>query len=329
MVNEKPLRIGTRTSPLARVQTDMVANSLRLAHPGLTVEVVPIRASGDWKPEQGEHRLSEAAGGKGLFIKEVEQAILSGEIDCGVHNLKDVPSFLPDAVAVDHILMRDDARDVLIGGNGKSIAELPAGSVVGTSSLRRQAILLSIRPDLVVKPLRGNVDTRLEKLRAGQVDVAVLAAVGLKRLNREHEISAYIDTDTMLPACGQGTLCIETRKDDARTRGLIDAITHTESALVSAAERAVLADLDGSCRTPISAYATLCGHMMTCEALLASPDGVEIYRAKGMGQVLNVAQGHELGLLVAKELREKAGEETLARLSCDYHQDVLQISSAR
>lgn len=329
MVNNKPLRIGTRTSALARVQTDMVATTIRLANPGLEVEIVPIRASGDWKPEQGEHRLSEAAGGKGLFIKEVEQAIISGDIDCGVHSLKDVPSFLPDMVAVDHVLEREDPRDVLIGGNVKTIADLPAGAIVGTSSLRRQAILLSIRPDLVVKPLRGNVDTRLEKLRSGQVDVAVLSAAGLKRLNRAHEITAYLETSEMLPSCGQGTLCLETRKDDLVTRKLLDAVHHTETALAATAERAVLADLDGSCRTPISAFATLSGHMMTCEALLGAPDGSEIYRVKMMGQVLTKQQAHDLGVLVALELRQKAGEDALERLSCDYHQDVRRASSSR
>lgn len=328
MVNNKPLRIGTRTSALARVQTDMVATMIRLANPGLEVEIVPIRASGDWKPEQGEQRLSEAAGGKGLFIKEVEQAIMDGQIDCGVHSLKDVPSVLPDMMAVDHVLEREDPRDVLIGANVTTIADLPRGAIVGTSSLRRQAILLNIRPDLVVKPLRGNVDTRLEKLRSGQVDVAVLSAAGLKRLNRANEITAYIETDVMLPSCGQGTLCIETKKNDERTRALLDNVHHTETALASAAERAVLADLDGSCRTPISAFATLNGHTMTCEVWLSAPDGSEMYRAKTMGQVLTRTQAADLGLMAATELRAAAGEDALARLSCDYHQDVRKVSNS-
>lgn len=315
----RPLRIGTRASALARVQTDMVSTMLRLAHPGLEIEIVPIKASGDWKPEQGEQRLSEAAGGKGMFIKEVEQAILDNIVDCGVHNVKDVPSFLPAEVAIDHTLLREDPRDVLIGSGVKSIADIPQGAVVGTSSLRRQAMLLARRPDLIVKPLRGNVDTRLEKLRAGQVDVAVLAAVGLHRLNRAHEISAYLEEDDMLPACGQGTLCIETRVGDEWTRHLVDSIHHTETGLITAAERAVLANLDGSCRTPIGAYATLNGHMMTCRAVLAAPDGSEIYAARAVAQVLTVAQGHDLGIMVAEELRAKAGADALARLACDYH----------
>jgi hydroxymethylbilane synthase len=313
------LRIGTRSSPLARVQTDMVAHALRLAHPGLQIEIVPIKASGDWKPEQGENRLAEAAGGKGLFIKEVEQAILNGSVDCGVHNLKDVPSHLPEGVAIDHVLEREDARDVLIGSGIHSLDSIPMGAVIGTSSLRRQALLLALRPDLIVKPLRGNVDTRLEKLRAGQVDVAVLAAVGLHRLNRTHEINVYLEPETMLPACGQGTLCIETRVEDIKTRSLLDAIHHTGTGLISAAERAVLADLDGSCRTPIGAYATLCGHMMNLQAVLASPDGKEIYTASGVAQVLTTGQGAQLGLMVAKELRDKAGPDALTRLACDYH----------
>lgn len=317
----KPLRIGTRTSALARIQTDQVSHLLRQAHPGLRVEIVPILSSGDWKPEDGENRLSETAGGKGMFIKEVEQAIMDGVIDCGVHNLKDVPSFLPDEVAVDHMLEREDARDVLIGKNATSIENLPPKTIVGTSSLRRQAVLLAMRPDLIVKPLRGNVDTRLEKLHAGQVDVAVLAAVGLLRLAREHEVATYIDPDVMVPACGQGTLCIETRKDDARTRALIDAIHHVETGLVSAAERAVLAGLDGSCRTPIGAYATISGSVLTCEALLAAEDGSESYRAKAVGQVTTVQQATELGQLVEQQLRQQAGSDALERLSCDYHRN--------
>lgn len=313
--------MGTRTSALARIQTDQVAHVLRQAHPGLQVEIVPIMASGDWRPEHGEKRLSEAAGGKGLFIKEVEQAIVDGVIDCGVHNLKDVPSFLPDGVAVDHVLPRDDARDVLIGKNAESIQDLPPKTIVGTSSLRRQAILLSMRPDLIVKPLRGNVDTRLEKLRAGQVDVLVLAAVGLQRLARAQEIACYLEPDVMLPACGQGTLCIETRAKDKITRGLLDAIHDLETGLVSAAERAVLAGLDGSCSTPIGAYATRNGHMMTCEAVLASEDGREIYRGKAMAQVSTVEQAVQLGQLVEQQLRQQAGSEALQRLSCDYHRN--------
>lgn len=329
MGNKKTLKIGTRTSALARVQTDMVVHSLKLAYPNIDIEVVPIKASGDWKPEMGEKRLSEAAGGKGLFIKEVEQAILDGSINCGVHNVKDVPSFLPEQVDIDHILERQDARDVLVGTDVKSLHDLPPGTVVGTSSVRRQAILLHERPDLVIKPLRGNIDTRLEKLRAGQVDVAILAAVGLHRINRAHEIAVYLEPDDMMPACGQGTLCIETRLDDVETRALMDCLHHTKSGLITFAERAVLQDLDGSCRTPISAYATLSGHMMTCEAWLAAPDGVHLFKAKAMAQVLNKAQALELGTMVAKELRDKAGDDMLVCLSVDYHKDARHVAGQK
>ncbi len=329
MANKKTFKIGTRTSALARVQTDMVVHRLKIAHPNLDIEIVPIKASGDWKPEMGEQRLSEVAGGKGLFIKEVEQAILDKSIDCGVHNVKDVPSFLPDQVAIDHILEREDARDVLIGTNVKSIHDLPPSTIIGTSSVRRQSILLNERPDLVIKPLRGNIDTRLEKLRAGQVDVAVLASVGLHRINRAHEIAIYLEPEIMLPACGQGTLCVETRIDDSETREILDCLNHAQSALVTLAERAVLQNLDGSCRTPISAYATLLGHMMTCEAWLMSTDGVNMFKAKAMAQVLNKAQAIELGDMVAKELRDKAGDKMLECLSVDYHKDARHVAGQK
>lgn len=319
-MSKTKLRIGTRTSALARIQTDMVSHLLHLAHPHLEVEVVPIRASGDWTPSQGERRLAEAAGGKGLFIKEVEQAIMNGDVDCGVHNVKDVPSLLPDTMVIDHFLQREDPRDVLIGTNVTSIADLPPGAIVGTSSLRRQALLLARRPDLVIKPLRGNVDTRLEKLHAGQVDVAVLAAVGLQRLNRAHEIAAYLDPEEMLPACGQGILCMETRQDDIETRSLLDAITHHDTALIATAERAVLIDLDGSCKTPIAAYAVLKGSEMVCDALVASEDGSEIYRSTVSGTVTTVQEAAALGTQAAHRLRDQAGSEVLARLACDFHQ---------
>lgn len=318
-MSKTKLRIGTRTSALARVQTDMVSHLLHLAHPNLEIEVVPVRASGDWSPSQGEKRLAEAAGGKGLFIKEVEQAIMNGEVDCGVHNVKDVPSILPEPMVIDHFLQRDDARDVLIGNGVSSIADLPPGTVVGTSSMRRQSLLLAHRPDLVIKPLRGNVDTRLEKLRAGQVEVAVLAAVGLHRLNRACEIAAYLEPDEMLPACGQGILCIETRRDDHETRALLDSITHHETALLATAERAVLIDLDGSCKTPIAAHATMSGHKMVCDALIASEDGREMYRASASAPVHDVKQAEVLGQKVAAAIRTQAGPEALARLACDFH----------
>lgn len=272
------LRIGTRGSQLALTQTGMVARLLRAAHPGLEVEVVEIKTSGDWKPADGETRLSAAAGGKGLFAKEIEQAILEGRVDCGVHSLKDMPSFLPEGLVIEHVLPREDARDAFLSNEFASIDALPPGAVVGTSSMRRQAFLLARRPDLKIVPLRGNVPTRIEKLRDGQVDATLLALAGLNRLGLSHEIASVIPVEEMTPAAGQGIVGIEIRADDARARNLFDAIHCRGTGLRAAAERAALAALDGSCHTPIGAHAVLEGENMHLDIVVASPDGTEIYR---------------------------------------------------
>ncbi len=304
-------RIGTRGSKLALIQTEMVAEAIKRANPGLTVEVKIIQTSGDWKPEQGETRLSEKEGGKGMFAHEIERAILSGDVDCGVHSLKDMPSFLPDGLVIHHVLKRADPRDAFLSNDAKTLSDLKPGAVVGTSSLRRQAMLLKQRPDLKIVPLRGNVPTRIEKLRAGQVDAAVLALSGLCRLGLDHEIASVIDENTMLPAACQGIVGIEIRADDARAAALLDPIHDAPSGLAAAAERMALGTLDGSCHTPIGAHAMLDGNIMTLRLLVASPDGQVIFEDEQKGPVANDEDAAMLGRVTALRLKSRLPENFL------------------
>lgn len=306
------IRIGTRGSKLALVQAGMVEAALKTAHPGLNVEIKIIQTSGDWKPEQGETRLSEVEGGKGLFAREIERAILDGVVDCGVHSLKDMPSFLPKGLVIRHVLQRADCRDAFLSNGAKRIEDLPQGAVVGTSSLRRQAMILNLRPDLKIAPLRGNVPTRIEKLRSKQVDAAVLALAGLHRLGLEHEISSVIEPDQMLPAASQGIVGLEMREDDEQTGRLLDAIHHGETGLVAAAERAALATLDGSCHTPIGAHATLKGGVIHLQVLVASGDGVQMFRDEQSGPVHSDADAATLGHVVGMRLKARVPPEILA-----------------
>lgn len=300
---EKTLKIGTRGSPLALKQAQMLTMELAAVYPDLACELIEIKTSGDWKPRDGENRLSEQQGGKGLFIKEIEVALLRGDIDCAVHSMKDVPSFLPDEAAVDHVLMRADPRDALISLKGESIEALPQGAVVGTSSLRRQSFLLHRRPDLKVVPLRGNVQTRIEKLKDGQVDATFLAVAGLNRLGIEHDFIHPLSVDIILPACGQGIIAIETRKKDSQTRAILDAIHHGETGLCVAAERAALQTLDGSCHTPIGAYARLSGHDMTLIVAVGAPEGASLWQEGGVDKIAGVTEAILFGQRVAEKLK--------------------------
>lgn len=296
---------------MALTQTDRVIALLQQSHPDVQFEAVIIRTEGDWKPEQGEIRLSEAAGGKGLFVSKIEEHLASGDIDMAVHALKDVPTFLPDGFAVDHILKRDDPRDAFISLKARSIDELPEGATVGTVSLRRQALILNRRPDLKVVPLRGNADTRLEKLRQGQIDAIILAYGGLQRINLAQCASSVLEPEAMLPACGQGTIAVETRIDDVQSRELATCLSDRATTLACCAERSVLAVLDGSCRTPIGAYAEWLSDQpetMRLRALVATSDGVTIYRGEESCQIKTmddaVALGKRVGMAVKKQTPE-------------------------
>jgi len=304
------LKIGTRGSPLALAQAELTRAALIAAHPALrsqNVEIVPIRTTGD----KVQDRTLAEIGGKGLFTKEIEEALLDGRIDLAVHSMKDMPTFLPDGLVIAAMLEREDPRDVLISPVADSIASLPKGAVVGTASLRRQAQLLAIRPDLVVQPLRGNVGTRLEKLARGEAAATLLALAGLKRLGRADAATAILSTDTMLPAVAQGAIGIEIRANDARVKALVGAIDHELTTIAVTAERSCLAELDGSCRTPIAAYAEISGTALRLRGLIALPDGTESHRAEDTGTATHedaAALGRALGL----RLKALAGPRFLA-----------------
>lgn len=308
MVNNEALILGTRGSRLALAQTEMVIKTLSVHNVQASPRI--IKTSGDWKPEDGEKRLSEAEGGKGLFVKEIEQALLDGTIHAGVHSMKDVPSFLPDGAALDHTLPRGNPRDIFISRSGDDLMALPSGSVVGTSSLRRQAMIKKVRPDLVVVPLRGNVPTRLDKVRQGLVDATILAAAGLERLD-DQTISQGLfviamDPGIILPACGQGIVCIETRVHDTQTRAAFDQVNHIPTYLASVAERRILQILDGSCHTPIGAYAEWQGAELYVRSIVATPDGIQSYQGERRSVVTQVADAIRIAEDLGAEMRAHA-----------------------
>jgi len=270
-----PLRIGTRGSALARAQTKLVADALSEAHPGIEVEVVTILTSGDESSTRAAEReraddSSAVPKDKSRFIKEIEEALLDREVDLAVHSAKDVPGELPDGLAVVGVPERADARDAVCGGAG-SLAELPAHARVGTSSLRRRAQLLALRPDLQVTELRGNVDTRLRRLAEGGYDAVVLAAAGLHRLARKEGYP--VPVHEMVPAPGQGCLALEARAEDASTRELVAGLTDHDSLTRLTAERALVGALDATCHTPVGAHARLDGSRLVLEAFVGLPDG--------------------------------------------------------
>jgi hydroxymethylbilane synthase len=303
-MSPSPLRIGTRGSPMALHQTALVRDRLVAAHPDLAqagaVEIVTIRTTGD---RVQDRRLAEI-GGKGLFTKEIEEALFAGRIDLAVHSLKDVETWLPDGLELACVLARDDLRDALVSAKAPSLAALPQGAVIGTASLRRQAQLLRRRPDLRIVPIRGNVGTRLKKLEAGDVDALVLALCGLERLGMAGRATEILSPEVMLPAVGQGALAIECRAEDEGLRRLLAPLHDPGSAACVAAERAMLAALDGSCRTPIAGLAALDGDELVLEGLLLKPDGSAEIRGRRAGRV---GEAEALGTALGAELRRRAG----------------------
>lgn len=311
-MTQKSFKLGTRGSPLALKQAAMVKEALISAHPGLAVETVIIKTSGDWKPADGETRLSELEGGKGLFVREIERALMGGDIDFAVHSMKDVPSFLPEGLALDHVLPRADVRDAFICRSVSSFMDLPVGATVGTSSLRRQAFLLGKRPDLKVVPLRGNVQTRIDKMDAGAVDATFLAMAGLNRLGLSGDFIHPVPMGDMLPACGQGIVALETRADDFETQLLLDAIHHAETGLCGAIERAALQTLDGSCHTPIGAHARIYGDVVLFDLIVASGDGRQVF-AEEASIALDVhGDAAAFGRATAEKLKARLPDGILA-----------------
>jgi hydroxymethylbilane synthase len=297
-----PLFIGTRGSPMALYQAHLVRDRLVAAHPGLgakgAVEIIVIRTTGD---RVQDRRLAEI-GGKGLFTKEIEEALFERRVDMAVHSLKDVETRLPDGLDIPCVLPRDDPRDAFLSVTGASLAELPGGAVVGTASLRRRAQVLRRRPDLLVVPLRGNAGTRLAKMDSGQVDATLLALCGLQRIGLAARVSEILPPSVMLPAVGQGALAIECRSDDDATRDLLAPLHDPATAACVGAERAMLAALDGSCRTPIAGLATIDGDVLTLEGLLIAPDGEAEWRARLSGPSADATTvGRELGARLLRD----------------------------
>ena len=295
------IRIGTRGSPLALAQARMTRAALAVAlgQGEDTIEIVTIRTSGD---RIQDRPLSEA-GGKGLFTKEIEEALLARTIDLAVHSAKDMPTVLPDGLMLAACLPREDVRDAFISRGAPSLRDLPQGAVIGTASLRRQAMVKRLRPDVSVVPLRGNVETRLRKLEAGEVDATLLALAGLKRLGLADKVTALLDAQEFLPAVGQGAITIEARADDARTRALLTGIDDADTSVALACERAFLGVLDGSCRTPIAGHATLSGDAIAFRGMILRPDGSEAYETSRAGSRNDaVALGADAGA----ELKRRA-----------------------
>ena len=292
------LRIGTRGSPLALWQAHAVQSHLAAAH-GVAPEaiaIVVIRTTGDIIQDRP---LSEV-GGKGLFTKEIEQALIDGAIDVAVHSTKDMPTALPAGLDLLACLPREDVRDAFISRKAASLSDLPRGAVVGTASLRRQAMVKRLRPDVSVVTFRGNVDTRLKKLEDGVVDATLLAFAGLKRLGRAAAATAVLDIDAFLPAVGQGAVGIEARAADIRTRDLLAGINHAETLAAVRTERAFLAVLDGSCRTPIAGHARILGESVVFRGMILRPDGSEVHETTCKGAV---GDGPLLGADAARELK--------------------------
>jgi hydroxymethylbilane synthase len=281
------LRIGTRGSPLALAQTRQVqtllAAALAVSAEALPIEI--IRTTGDMIQDRP---LSES-GGKGLFTKELDIALAEGRIDLAVHSSKDLPTHLPPEIAIAGFLPREDVRDAWIGRGGASLADLPKGAVVGTASLRRGAQVKRLRPDVSVTLLRGNVETRLRKVESGEVDGTLLALAGLKRLGLEGHATAILPIADFLPAAGQGAIAVTKRAGDGRARDALAPILDSATAAALAAERAFLTVLDGSCRTPIAAYARLDGETLDFHGLVLRADGSEVYEAKRRGPAIDAA----------------------------------------
>ena len=302
---ETPIVIATRRSELALWQAEFVKNALERVRPGIEVKLLGMTTSGDrWLNAP----LAEI-GGKGLFIKELEGALLAGKAKIAVHSMKDVPAVLSDGFSLPVIAFRDDPRDVLVSRNGEKLAELPAGARIGSSSLRRQSQVYAVRRDLDICPVRGNVNTRLSKLDSGEYDALLLASAGLKRLQLEARVTEYLDPNICLPAGGQGALGIECLANDEALIELLSPLDEADVRACVEAERGVSAGLEADCSAPLGAHATIVDGRITLRAVLATPDGSEILRAEASG-----TQPDALARDVVANLAGQGGLELLQRL---------------
>ena len=300
--------IGSRGSQLALWQANWVKSKLEYFHSNLDINIRVITTSGDKIQDVPLAKI----GGKGLFVKEIEEALMAKEIDLAVHSMKDVPMELPAELVVSVITKRESPLDALISKNGDTLANLPQGASIGTSSLRRSSQLLKYRVDFEIHPLRGNVDTRLRKVKEGKYDAIILASAGLNRLGWASNITEEISDEVLLPAMGQGALGIETRVDDATTYGFISVLNHEQTNYAVTSERSLVGRLDGGCQVPIGAYAKIEDNLITLKGLVASLDGEIIYRSTNIGPVNDAIKiGRDLG----SKLLKMGANEILEKLT--------------
>ena len=305
----REIHIGSRGSKLALWQANWVQSELLKNHPNLSIQITTIKTKGDKILDVPLAKV----GGKGLFVKEIEDALLEGEIDLAVHSMKDMPADLPQGLTIGAIPQRENPQDVLVSKKG-CLADLPKDARMGTSSLRRASQILFARPDIRIIPLRGNLDTRLRKLDEGDMDAIVLAAAGIRRLGLQHRITEYLDSDVMLPAAGQGALCIEVRTGDESTNALVRELDHAETRTVVLGERTFLHRLGGSCQVPIAAHGRIEDEHFKLSGLVAEPDGSQIYRAEHKGsRDLSGA----IGIKLAEKLMDRGAMTIIEKLQIE------------
>jgi hydroxymethylbilane synthase len=302
------IKIGTRGSKLALTQANLVADSLKRTAPGITAEICVIKTSGDIMQDVALTKI----GGKGVFVKEIEDALLCSTVDLAVHSMKDVPTEIPAGLTFAAILRREDARDILVSKDNQKMEFMPRGARIGTGSMRRSAQLLAILPDLAIVPLRGNLETRLKKIQAENLQGIILAAAGMKRLGLAEKISQYLPIETMLPAVGQGALGLEVRDGNNDLMEVLAKLNHAPTAAEITAERSFLRHLGGGCLLPIAAFGKLEGEKLTLEGLVAAPNGSSVIRDKVRGAI---AEAEELGKRLAEIIIEKGGKKLL-ELGC-------------
>jgi hydroxymethylbilane synthase len=304
---KKNIKIGTRGSKLALWQANWVKSALISTNPSLSVDLIIIKTKGD--------KILDVplamVGGKGLFVKEIEEALLDGRIDLAVHSMKDMPAEIPQGLCIGAVPERETPNDVLISKNGLLFSELISGSRIGTSSLRRSAQLRYARPDIVILPLRGNLDTRLKKLETENMDATILAAAGVKRLNYESRITEYLDENIMLPAVGQGALCIEIRENDAEIEPIVTALDHQKTRSAVVGERAFSNCLEGGCQVPIAAYGKIEKNILTLCGLVADIDGKTILKKTLSGPV---EQSESIGVKLADNLISMGAKKILENI---------------
>jgi hydroxymethylbilane synthase len=305
---KKTIKIGTRGSKLALWQANWVKSALIAGHPLISVELVPIKTKGDKILDVALAKV----GGKGLFVKEIEEALLNGDIDLAVHSMKDMPSEIPKGLCIGAIPRRETPQDVLISRKRLLLSQLGPNARIGTSSLRRTAQLLHARSDLVITPLRGNLDTRLKKLDGGDLDAIILAAAGVKRLGLEHKITEYLDEKVMLPAVGQGALCIEIRGNDPEVESIISLLDHHETRTVVMGERAFLNRLEGGCQVPIAAYGKIEKNKFTLCGLVATVDGKTVIKETHSGQK---DSSESIGVKLADRLIEMGAKTIMENIT--------------